>query len=133
MGFTVETAAGRALAIRAGKNNHTPVFVDLDKLATTKGKDRIKFLKEEADRASLSANVAKAVEAANNVADMASALDPIVDERGSPKKHEIVAGTPIRPTSAAAPAATIRRAASPNRSCAMRWSRRSRPKSATIY
>ena len=30
MGFTVETRPGRALAIRAGKNNRTPVFVDLD-------------------------------------------------------------------------------------------------------
>jgi hypothetical protein len=95
MGFTVETANGRALAIKAGKNNRTPVYVDLENLVAAKGKDRIKFLKEEADRASLSANVAKAVETATNVADMASALDPIVDERGSPKKHEIAAGTPI--------------------------------------
>jgi len=59
MGFTVETASGRALAIKAGKNNRTPVFVDLDKLAAAKGKDRIKFFKEEADRGQLSANVAR--------------------------------------------------------------------------
>jgi len=95
MGFSVETASGRALAIRAGKNNRTPVFVDLDKLAAAKGKDRIKFLKEEADRGQLSANVAKAVEAAKTAAELAAALDPIVDERGSPKKHEIAASTPI--------------------------------------
>ena len=95
MGFTVETTGGRALAIRAGKNNRTPVFVDLDKLATAKGKDRIKFLKEEADRSQLSTGVAKAVEAAKGAADLAAALDPIVDERGSPKKHEIAAGLPI--------------------------------------
>jgi N-6 DNA Methylase len=95
MGFTVETAGGRALAIRAGKNNRTPVFVDLDKLAAAKGKDRIKFLKEEADRGQLSAGVAQAVEAAKSAAELAVALDPIVDERGSPKKHEIAAGTPI--------------------------------------
>jgi hypothetical protein len=95
MGFTVETAAGRAIAVKAGKNNHTPVFVDLEKLSATKGKDRIKFLKEEAGRAQLSASVAKAVEAAKNVAEMAAALDPIVDERGSPKKHETPPGLPI--------------------------------------
>jgi len=95
MGFTVETAPGRALAIRAGKNNRTPVFVDLDRLAAVKGKDRIKFLKEEADRGQLSAGVAKGVEAAKNAAELAAALDPIVDERGSPKKHEIAAGLPI--------------------------------------
>jgi hypothetical protein len=95
MGFTVETASGRAVAIRAGKNNHTPVFVDLDRLAAQKGKDRLKFLKEEADRGQLSASVAKAVEAAKDAAALAAALDAIVDERGSPKKHAIAAGTPI--------------------------------------
>ena len=95
MGFTVETAAGRSLAIKAGKNNHTPVYVDLEKLFASKGKGRIKFLKEEANRAQLSASVAKTVEAAKSVAEMAAALDPIVDERGSPKKHETVAGLPI--------------------------------------
>jgi N-6 DNA Methylase len=95
MGFTVEATPGRSLAIRAGKNNGTPVFVDLDKLAAAKGKERIKFLKEEADRGQLSPSVAKAVEAAKNVAEMAGALDAMVDERGSPKKHEIAAGIPI--------------------------------------
>ena len=95
MGFTVESAVGRSLAIKAGKHNRTPVFVDLEKLAAAKGKDRIKFLKEEADRAQLSANVGKAVEAAKSAADLAVALDPIVDERGSPKKHEVTAGTPL--------------------------------------
>ncbi len=95
MGFTVESAAGRSLAIKAGKHNRTPVFVDLESLLAAKGKDRIKFLKDEADRGQLSANVAKAVEAAKSAAELAAALDPIVDERGSPKKHEISAGTPI--------------------------------------
>src|SRR5262245_58421521 len=95
MGFTVEAAAGRALAIKAGKNNRTPVYVDLGLLVAAKGKDRIKFLKEEADCAQLSANVAKAIETAKSVADVASALDQIVDERGSPKKHGVAAGTPI--------------------------------------
>jgi hypothetical protein len=95
MGFTVEAAPGRVLAIRAGKNNRTPVFVDLDALAALKGKDRIKYLKEEADRSSLSAGAAKAVEAAKSVEDLIAALDPIADERGSPRKHAAPAGTPI--------------------------------------
>ena len=99
MGFTVETASGRSLAIKAGKHNRTPVFVDLEKLASANGKERIKFLKEEADRTQLSSAVAKAMEAAKTAADLAVALDPIVDERGSPKKHEIAAGTPmLQPT-----------------------------------
>jgi N-6 DNA Methylase len=95
MGFTVEAAPGRVLAIRAGKNNRTPIFVDLEKLITFKGKDRIKYLKEEADRGQVSAGAAKAVEAAKTVADMVAALDPIADERGSPRKHDAPAGTPI--------------------------------------
>jgi hypothetical protein len=95
MGFTVEAAAGRSLAIKAGKHNRTPVFVDLNQLLAAKGKDRIKYLKEEAERGALSPSVGKAVEAANSVADLAAALDAIVDERGSPRKHESAAGTPI--------------------------------------
>jgi hypothetical protein len=95
MGFTVETAVGRALAIRAGKNNRTPVFVDLDALAAAKGKDRLKFLKEEANRGQLSASVAKAVEQARTADDLAAALDATVDERGSPMRRAVPAGTPI--------------------------------------
>jgi hypothetical protein len=95
MGFTVEAAPGRVLAIRAGKNNRTPVFVDLEKLIALKGKDRIKYLKEEADRSSLSAGAAKAIEAAKSVEDMIAALDPLADERGSPRKHATTVGAPI--------------------------------------
>ena len=50
MGFTVETRPGPALAIRAGKNDRTPVFVDVAALTAKKGSERAKFLKEEADR-----------------------------------------------------------------------------------
>ena len=53
MGFTVETRPGPALAIRAGKNDRTPVFVDVAALTAKKGSERAKFLKEEADRGSL--------------------------------------------------------------------------------
>jgi hypothetical protein len=95
MGFTVEAASGQVLAIKAGNHNRTPVFVELEKLLAAKGKERIKFLKEEADRAQLSANVAKAIEAAKTIADLAGGLDPIVDERGSPKKHAAGTGTPL--------------------------------------
>ena len=95
MGFTVEAAAGRVLAIKAGKNNHTPVFVDLDELLAKKGKDRIKDLKENAGRGQLSAAQAKAVEAARPVEDLAAALDSIVDERGSPRTCDRARRHPI--------------------------------------
>ncbi|WP_448035169.1 Eco57I restriction-modification methylase domain-containing protein [Bradyrhizobium liaoningense] len=94
MGFTVEQAAGRVLAIKAGKNNHTPVFVNLDALLAKSGKDRVKYLKEDGDRA-LTAAQARPVEAARSVAEMVAALDSLVDERASPRKRELSAGTPI--------------------------------------
>jgi hypothetical protein len=94
MGFTVEAATSRVLAIRAGKNNKTPVFVALDDLLAKKGKDRIKGLKENAGRA-LTAAQGKPVEDAKSVNDLAAALDGMVDERGSPKKRVAASGTPI--------------------------------------
>jgi hypothetical protein len=94
MGFTVEQAASRVLAIKAGKNNRTPVFVNLDALIAKSGKDRVKYIKEDGDRA-LTATQAKGVEAAKTIADLVAALDSIVDERASPRKRELPAGTPI--------------------------------------
>jgi len=94
MGFKAEPAKGRVLAIKAGKNNRTPVFVNLDALIAKGGKDRIKYLKEDGDRA-LTAAQAKGVEAAKTIADMVAALDSIVDERASPRKRELAQGTPI--------------------------------------
>jgi hypothetical protein len=95
MGFTVAAAEGHVLALKAGKHNRTPVFVELEKLLAARGKERIKFLREEADRAQLSATVAKAIENAKTIADLVGGLDSIVDERGSPKKHMAAAGTPL--------------------------------------
>jgi hypothetical protein len=66
MGFTVETRPGPTLAIRAGKNDRTPVFVDVAALTAKKGSERAKFLKEEADRGSLTDRVGKPLAAARN-------------------------------------------------------------------
>ena len=95
MGFTVETRPGPALAIRAGKNDRTPVFVDVAALTAKKGTERAKFLKDEADRNSVSDKVGKALAAAADVAAVIAALRPIVDERGSPGGHVAPPGTPL--------------------------------------
>lgn len=95
MGFTVLTLPGPALAIRAGKNNRTPVFLDLAALVAKKGTDRAKFLKEEADRGQVPARVAQALSAATSAVEMAEALRAIVDERGSPGAHTAPPGTPL--------------------------------------
>jgi hypothetical protein len=95
MGFTVETRPGPALAIRAGKNDRTPVFVDVAALAATKGSERAKFLKEEAARNSLTDKVSKALATATDAAGVIAALRPIVDERGSPGGDVAPPGTPL--------------------------------------
>ncbi len=95
MGFTVLAMPGPALAIKAGKNNRTPVFVDLAALTGKRGKEREKFLKEEAGRSGqLPARVATALAAAPDAAALAEALRPIVDERGSPH-GPMPPGTPL--------------------------------------
>jgi hypothetical protein len=96
MGFTVEVAEGQVLAIRAGKNNHTPVYADLDQLAARKPKERLKYLREECKRAgTLGKTVDKPLQEADAPDVIAAALDPIVDERASPAKRPMAAGTPI--------------------------------------
>lgn len=95
MGFDVLPAPGPALAIAAGKNNHTPVFVDLAALAAKKGRDRIKALKEEYSRAALTAKQSAPIERAADEAELAGALRPIVDERGSPGGEIQPQGTPL--------------------------------------
>ena len=70
------------------------MFVELETLLAKKGKDRLKFLKDETGRA-LTAAQARPVEAATSVDDLAVALDAIVDERGSPRKQMAVIGAPI--------------------------------------
>jgi hypothetical protein len=94
MGFSVLAMPGPALAIKAGKNNRTPVFVDLAALAAKRGKEREKYLKEEADRGQLPARVTSALAAAADTAALAEALLPIVDLRGSPH-GAVPAGTPL--------------------------------------
>jgi hypothetical protein len=95
MGFTIDTRRGPALAIRAGKNDRTPVFVDIDALAATKGADRTKFLKEKAGRNALADRVARSLVAADGTTEVIEALRPIIDERGSPGGHPVPAGTPL--------------------------------------
>ncbi len=95
MGFTIEVAAGRVLAIRAGKNNRTPVFADLDALVRVKPTDRPKYLREACHYGGTRKGVATAVKAAGNADAMAAALEAIADERGSPGKSPVGAGTPI--------------------------------------
>lgn len=94
MGFTVEPARGPALAIRGGKGNRTPIFVDLGGVMRQKPADRAKIVKEATGR-QLSARQAKPVQDAATIAALAAALAPIADERGSPRQAPAPAGAPL--------------------------------------
>jgi hypothetical protein len=95
MGFTVLTASGPVLAIRAGRNHRTPVFVDLAELAALRPEERLKRLKDGAQRSSLTERQQREIKAASGVEGITAALDSVVDERGSPDKRILAAGTPI--------------------------------------
>lgn len=95
MGFTVEPASGSSLAIKAGKNNKTPVFVSLEALVPLKAEARIKALKEDYSRGGLTSKQAEAIKQANSVERMHEALLPIVDDRGSPGGQIVPVGTPV--------------------------------------
>ncbi|TBG18921.1 hypothetical protein ELG80_09040 [Rhizobium leguminosarum] len=95
MGFTVETMDGPALAIRAGKHDRTPVFVDLNMLLAVKPSDRAKFLKDEADRGKITDKVGKVLKEAGTIEELVAALTPIVDERASPGAAVAAPGTPL--------------------------------------
>lgn len=94
MGFTIETTTGPALALRGGKNDKVPVFVDLFELANAKPADRQKLLKESYD-VKLPDKVAKAVKDANSQNELEAALKLRVDERASPGATASPPGTPL--------------------------------------
>ncbi|MFD1035449.1 BREX-1 system adenine-specific DNA-methyltransferase PglX [Sphingomonas hankookensis] len=95
MGFTAERAAGPMLAIRAGKGNKVPVWVDLSALANVADKDREKRLKTDTGRSAWPAAVSKALRTATDAADLATALAPVADPRACPRAMPVGAGTPI--------------------------------------
>ena len=95
MGFTAQLAQGRSIAIKAGKNNKTPVYVNCEALLTTAAKDREKVIKETTGRGQLPAGVKRDLKDADTVAAIEAALVQIADERGSPRGHAVSDGTPI--------------------------------------
>lgn len=95
MGFTVEAAPAPMLAIRAGKANRVPVWIDLAALARTSGADRGKLLKEGTGRGTFPAAVTRALRSARDIAGLAAALAPVVDARACPSGAPVDPGTPI--------------------------------------
>lgn len=83
MGFRLETATGRSVAIRSQKKQGAPTAVDLEALLGEPGSNRAKSIQERADR-KLTDTVRKTVAAAATLEDLHAALLPVIDQAATP-------------------------------------------------
>ncbi len=83
MGFRLETATGRSLAVKPAKKLGAPTTIDLDALLAHPPARRGRWLQERADRP-VSAAVAKGLRAARTVNDLHAALDRVLDHAATP-------------------------------------------------
>ena len=83
MGFRLETARGRSVAIKAQKKHGAPTAVNLEALAAEPGHRRAQWLRDRTDR-TLTDTVRKPVAAAETVADLHAALQLVIDTAATP-------------------------------------------------
>lgn len=95
MGFTAICAPAPMLAIRAGRNNRVPVWVDLAALSAMPSDEREKSLKAATGRGTFPAAVAQALRSADGVEALAAALSAVADLRACPRRTPVPAGTPV--------------------------------------
>lgn len=83
MGFRLETATGRSVAIKAQKKQGAPTALDLDALLAEGRGDRAKTVEQRADR-KLTDRVKKAVADAGTLDALHAALLPVIDTAATP-------------------------------------------------
>jgi len=83
MGFRLETATGRSLAIKAQKKWAAPTTVDLDAFLAEPPDKRKKWVEERADRR-FSETIRDAVRTATTIDDLHASLSPVVDRGATP-------------------------------------------------
>ena len=83
MGFRIETATGRSVAVKALKKHGAPSVVDLDALLTEPPAKRSKWVQDHTDR-KLTDKVLKVVKDAANIEDLHAALMPVTDLAATP-------------------------------------------------
>jgi len=83
MGFKLETASGRSVAIRAQKKHGAPTAVDLEALLAEAPAKREKWILDRADR-TLADKVKQATKEAAAIEDLHAALLPVIDLAASP-------------------------------------------------
>lgn len=83
MGFRLETATGRSVAIKAQKKHGAPTTVDLDELLGQASSKREKWLKDRTDR-KLTDKLKLAVRQSSNLEAIHAALIPVIDIAATP-------------------------------------------------
>ena len=83
MGFRLETAYGRSVAIRAAKRHGAPATVNLEELLAANSDSRAKWLQERTDRKPTD-RVKRSVQAADTVEQLHAALDSVLDPQATP-------------------------------------------------
>ena len=83
MGFRLETASGRAAAIKAAKKHGAPATVDMEALLAEESNGRTKWLQGRTDR-KLTPKVARAVRDAETIEGLLAALDSVIDKEATP-------------------------------------------------
>ncbi len=84
MGFNLEVAAGRSIAIKPVKSHGAPATINLEDLLATKGSDRAKWLKENADQ-TLGTAAAKPLKDASTIEELLTALDKKIAKKVTPR------------------------------------------------
>ncbi len=83
MGFRLETARGRSVAVKAGKKSGAPTAIDLEALLAQPADQRDKWIADRADR-KLTDTVRRAVREAATLEDLHAALAAVVDVAATP-------------------------------------------------
>ncbi len=115
MGYRVETATGRSVAIRPEKRHGAPITVDLDELLATPAGKRADRFKKLTDR-KLAPAAAAALRSARSESDLVAALDRLIDRRLTPSPVPAGRWCSSPAPSGGGPARTTRRRRSPGRS-----------------
>ncbi len=83
MGFRLEIATGRSIAIRPQKRHGAPTTIDLDRLLGEPSAKREKWFRDRADR-KIGDKIKQVVKSASSIEELHAALDAVADRAASP-------------------------------------------------
>lgn len=83
MGFRLETAEGRSIAIRAAKKHGAPATVNLEELLDTAPKNRVKWVRDHT-ALKLAEGVGNGVQESTTLEGLHAALEPVIDRDSTP-------------------------------------------------